>query len=54
MKGKEPTKLRGKKQGTTATNVGAGLVPAQTQTQSHRGITLVALEMCIRDRRRCL
>ena len=45
MKGKEPTKLRGKNQGATTTNVGAGLVPAQTQSQ--RGITLIALVITI-------
>ena len=47
MKEKEPTKLTGKKQRSTTTNVGAGLVPAQTQTQSQQGITLVALVITI-------
>ena len=41
MKEKEPTKLRGKKQGTTTTNVGEAKVPAQDAKQ--RGITLVAV-----------
>ena len=43
MKEKEPTKLTGKKQGATTTNVGAGLVPAHPQ----RGITLIALVITI-------
>ena len=45
MKEKEPTKLRGKKQGTTTTNVGEAKVPAQYAKQ--RGITLVALVITI-------